>query len=219
MNCIAHRGFAGVNLENTVPAVRGAAEAGADCIEVDVRRCGSGELVVFHDADLGRLTDSTGTVAETPLETLQTLTVLDSDATIPTLTEVLRAIPDGVALNVECKEAGLAADCLAIVDDFENDVFVSSFDADTLSEFAAVSNVPLGLLFANGPDAALETARNIGCAAVHPYRRCCDVGVVDTAHGAGFEVNAWTVQNETQADRLASLGVDGLIVDDPAFCR
>ena len=218
VNCIAHRGFAGVNVENTVPAVRAAVEAGADCVEIDVRRCGSGELVVFHDADLDRLTATSGVLANTSLSTLQSLSVLDSDATVPTLPVVFEAVPDDVTINVELKEAGLADDCLAVFDRFANDVLVSSFDADTLRELDG-SGVPLAVLFASGTSMALDVARDVGCVAVHPYRRCCDAGFVDTAHGAGFDVNAWTVQNDTQADRLASLGVDGLIADAPRFCR
>ena len=219
MNCIAHRGFAGVNTENTVPAVRAAAEAGADCIEVDVRRCGSGELVVIHDEGLDRLTGASATVADTGLDRLQSRPVLDSDAMVPTLTQVFAAVPDDVTLNVECKERGLAADCLAVFDRVGNDVLVSSFDADTLWEFAAAGEVPLALLFATDPDAAIDTAQELGCAAVHPVRQCCDAALVDTAHEAGFAVNAWTVRNGAQAARLASLGVDGLIADDPRFCR
>jgi glycerophosphoryl diester phosphodiesterase len=219
VNCIAHRGFAGVNYENTVPAVRAAAGTVAHWVEVDVRRCGSGELVVFHDETLGRLTDASGAVAETDLDTLQSLTVLDSTATVPTLAEVFEAVPDNVGLNVEIKEAGLTADCVDVFDQHGNDVLVSSFDADTLREFGAVGDVGLALLFANGPDPALDIATKIGCNAVHPYRRCCDAAFVDTAHDAGLDINAWTVQNGRQADRLASLGVDGLIADAPGFCR
>jgi glycerophosphoryl diester phosphodiesterase len=219
VDCIAHRGFAGVNPENTVQAVRAAASAGADWVEIDVRRCGSGELVVFHDATLDGLTGATGSVAATPLETLQSLSIGDSDAGVPTLAEVFEALPGGVGLNVELKERGLAADCLAVFDRYDTEVLVSSFDADTLQAVAERSSVPLALLFANGPDAALDTATSLGCAAVHPYRRCCDAGFINTAHGAGFDVNAWTVKTETQADRLAALDVDGLIVDAPACCR
>ena len=219
MNCIAHRGFAGINPENTVEAVRAAASVGADWVEIDVRRCKSGELVVFHDETLDRLTDGSGAVAETDFETLRSLTVLDSTATVPTLAEMFEAVPDNVGLNVEIKEAGLTADCLDVFDQHGNDVLVSSFDADTLREFAAVSDVALALLFANGPDGALDIATKIGCSAVHPYRRCCDAAFVDTAHGAGVDISAWTVQNGTQADRLASVGVDGLIADAPRFCR
>ncbi|WP_340101664.1 glycerophosphodiester phosphodiesterase [Salinibaculum salinum] len=219
MRCFAHRGFAGVNPENTVQAVRAAVEAGADGVEVDVRRCGTGELVVFHDDELGRLTDATGIVGEASLSTLQTLSVLESDATIPTLAEMFEATPDHVALNVELKERGLAADCLTVVDRFANDVLVSSFDTRALRNVGERSDVPLALLFGSDTDTAIDVARRLDCESLHPYRRCCDAGFVDTAHGAGFEINTWTIQSDKQADRLAALGVDGLIADAPRFCR
>jgi glycerophosphoryl diester phosphodiesterase len=218
VRCLAHRGFAGCNPENTLPAVEAAAAAGADGIEVDIRRCGSGELVVVHDDRLDRLTDATGAVAETPLSTLRSLSVLDSDAGIPTLDAVFAAVPDDVALNLELKESGLAADTLALADTHDNDVLVSSFERDPLAAVRDHSDLPTALLFANGPGAAVDAARQLNCEAVHPFRGLCDAAFVDTAHGAGFSVNAWTVQTRVQADRLAGVGVDGLIVDEPTFC-
>jgi len=219
MRCFAHRGFAGVNPENTLPAVEAAAAAGADCIEVDVRRCGSGELVVVHDGTLERLTGSSGSVAETPLDSLQSLSVLDSDAGIPTLEAVFDAVPESVGLNLELKEDGLVDDVLEITDAVDAEVLVSSFDRAPLIAVRERSALPTALLFANGQEAALDGARRLDCTAVHPFRGLCDAGFVDTAHGAGFEVNAWTVQSESTADRLAALGVDGLIADEPRFCR
>ncbi len=219
MRCLAHRGFAGVNPENTLPAVEAAVAAGADCIEVDVRRCGSGELVVIHDEELDRLTGESGLVSETPLSTLQSLAVRDSDAGIPTLKAVFEAVSEDVGINVELKADGLAEDVIALADGFDNDVLVSSFEREPLAAVRDRSGLPTALLFANGPETALDVARRLDCQAVHPFRRCCDVGFVDTAHGAGFDVNAWTIQSAAEADRLDALGVDGLIVDDPAFCR
>jgi hypothetical protein len=32
-------------------------------------------------------------------------------------------------------------------------------------------------------------------------------------------VNAWTIQTREQAGRLAGVGVDGLMVDEPVCCR
>ncbi|MFB6129610.1 MAG: glycerophosphodiester phosphodiesterase [Salinigranum sp.] len=61
---VAHRGFAGVNPENTVAAARAAAEAGADAVELDVMPCADGVPVVFHDdhldAGTGRSAARTG---------------------------------------------------------------------------------------------------------------------------------------------------------------
>ena len=62
---IAHRGFAGVYPENTLCAVRAALDPpdaghrGADAIEIDVMATSDGELVVFHDRDLARVTAAT----------------------------------------------------------------------------------------------------------------------------------------------------------------
>src|SRR4030095_10429492 len=51
-----HRGVRGEAPENTMAAFDLAAASGADGVELDVRLCRSGELVVCHDANLARLT-------------------------------------------------------------------------------------------------------------------------------------------------------------------
>lgn len=110
---IAHRGFAGVAPENTVGAVRFAADAGADVIEVDVRPTSDGEVVVFHDDGLserddsdGGLTDRSGLVRETPWSAVRQAEVLGSGETVPNLRQVLDAVPPTVGVNVELKHPG-----------------------------------------------------------------------------------------------------------------
>ena len=46
---IGHRGAKGHVAENTLPSVAKALDLGVDGIEIDVFKCKSGELVVFHD--------------------------------------------------------------------------------------------------------------------------------------------------------------------------
>ena len=64
---IAHRGFGGLYPENTIVAMRGAVQADADAIEIDLMPCADGTPVVFHDPQLsgrpnGGLTDAKGIV-------------------------------------------------------------------------------------------------------------------------------------------------------------
>jgi glycerophosphoryl diester phosphodiesterase len=59
---LAHRGARREAPENTLPAFQRALELGADGVELDVRVSQDGEVVVFHDAQLDRLTDGRGTV-------------------------------------------------------------------------------------------------------------------------------------------------------------
>ena len=57
---IGHRGAKGHIAENTLPSISKAIELGVDGIEIDIFVCKSGELVVFHDKKLDRLTNSYG---------------------------------------------------------------------------------------------------------------------------------------------------------------
>jgi glycerophosphoryl diester phosphodiesterase len=57
---IGHRGAAGYITENTIPSFEKALEMNVNAIELDVHICASGELVVFHDFTLDRLTNGTG---------------------------------------------------------------------------------------------------------------------------------------------------------------
>lgn len=215
MRLVAHRGFADRYPENTLRAFR-AAGGVADWIELDARRCGSGEVVVYHDERLGRLTGASGRVAETPWESLRTLDVLDSDEGIPRLDDALAAIPPAVGVNVELKERGLADDVLAVADRFDHDLLVSSFDPEALRETRrADPSVPLAFVTRQATG-AVDTARELSCEFLHPtLDACLGTDLVERSHGGGLEVNAWTVTTRGEADALREVGVDGLVVDSP----
>jgi glycerophosphoryl diester phosphodiesterase len=223
MRCIAHRGFAETNPENTLAAVREAANAGANLVEVDVRRCGSGELVLAHDAGLDRISDATGRVDARSLAELRSLDVLGTQAGLPTLRAAFETACDAdVRLHVELKERDTGADVLAVADEFGADPLLSSFDPVALDDVADASihaDPETAYIFADSPADSLERARDLGCVAVHPQTELCTAGLVEQAHDDGLAVNAWTVRDEATATRLRAAGVDGLIADAPAYCR
>nr|WP_303647551.1 glycerophosphodiester phosphodiesterase [Haloarchaeobius amylolyticus] len=212
---IAHRGFADEAPENTVPAVEHAVAAGADVVEVDVRRCASGEVVVHHDETVDRVTDGSGPVGAHTFDGLQALDVLDSGAGVPSLAQVLDAIPPEVAVNVELKETGVAADVAALLADHEGEAMVSSFDQQALREMReADAAVPTAFLTDRFRDRPVATARDLGCSYVHPHYRLCLLSrLVERAHDAGIEVNVWTIRHAAIARLLALRGVDGVTSD------
>lgn len=216
MRLIAHRGFSSRYPENTRLAFRRAA-AHADMVEFDVRRCGSGDLVVVHDGTVDRVTDAAGRVDEFSADDLASLSVLDSREGIPTLAEVMDAIPPEVGVNLELKERGLAADALALVSDIENEVVVSSFATEVLREVERVDEtVTRAYIFERRPIRGVETARALGCAFAHPHWLLCfGRGLVERAHDAGIEVNAWSVDSPLLARALEHADVDGLIAARP----
>jgi glycerophosphoryl diester phosphodiesterase len=109
--CTAARIFSPTHefIENTLPSMRAAFEAGASIVEVDLRVTRDRQLAVFHDFMLECRTEASGDVDDRPLAELQTLDVgygytADDGATfplrgtgvgmMPSLDDVLAEFPD-----------------------------------------------------------------------------------------------------------------------------
>lgn len=233
---IGHRGCAGEYPENTVRAVK-AASSVVDAVEIDVRRCGTGELVVFHDETLDRTTDRAGSIRETDCDELRDLEVENSGEPVPRLRDVFEAVPGNVGVVAELKERGLASDALSIAAEYDHDLLVSSFDERILEELRTVDpavptayivresrrnrvlrpiipDAPDWLYFSEDVDGMIATAVDRGCDALHPrYELCLQTDLVDRAHDAGLRVDAWTITSRAEADAVSASGVDGLISD------
>jgi len=215
VNCIAHRGFAGVNAENTLPAILDAAER-ADGVELDLRRCGSGEVVVHHDETVDRTTNGSGPLSAFSAVELADLYVEGTDAGVPTFARVVDALPESTTLHAELKETGIWADARAVLAEAEAppSVVVSSFEPDAL---VGIETYPTALLVTEGRD-AIQRARQAACAELHPAANACSPTLVTAAREAGLTVNAWTVTEPAETARLREVGVDGVITDFPACC-
>ncbi len=223
MDYVAHRGYAEEFPENTLAAFSGAADS-ADWIEFDVRRCGSDDLVVFHDETLERVTDDERTVGCTPWEDLRDLDVLDSGEGIPRLEDALGAIPPAVGIQIELKELGIASDVLDAVEGHDNPAILISFSPLALQEAReADPAAPLGYVLHDGvygddPELGVDTAASLGCEAVHMYYSTgSDPDVVDYAHDRGLVVQT-AVPDEGPTDRvletLRTAGVDRVSTDE-----
>jgi glycerophosphoryl diester phosphodiesterase len=218
---IGHRGATASHLENTIDAFRAAAEAGADGIELDVRRTADDVLVVHHDAALpdGRV------LRRTPADELPT--------TIPTLAEALEACGD-LWVDIEIKnlpsdpdydaEHGISVAVAAMVAAYgaSERVLVSSFDMGSLDRLRLVDpTICTGWLVFSGPSPAqaVERAAAHGLHAIHPHDLLVDAALLDRARRSGLAVNVWTVDDPDRIRQLASWGVDGILTDDPAGAR
>ena len=215
MEIIGHRGCAEQVPENTLLAIREAARR-LPAVEIDVRRCGSGELVVFHDATLERVTDADGRLSETPLSELRELSVCDSGEPIPSLEAALQTVPDDVTVQLELKEPDIAVDTLELATAAGSDVRVSSFLPEAIEELeTSPLDVPNGLLFKQGPRTNLSRAVELDCTHVFPhYELCLETDVVSAAREHGLDVVAWKAARTVNDVRaLRDAGVDGVTAD------
>ncbi len=227
---LAHRGASLVAAENTLGAFHAARRMGADGVELDVMRCGSGEVVVFHDEDTIRLCGAPGVVRTLPLEALRARWVA-GHACVPTLAEALETIGPEMLVNVELKspggsrvlrDDGLAALVAALVarHGATARVVASSFDPLLLARFRRLApGVATGLLFWKGQARPLReawAAPLVGVEAVHPEARLLSPERMARWLRRGYAVATWTIDDPDKARRAAGLGVHAIITNDPA---
>jgi glycerophosphoryl diester phosphodiesterase len=210
-------------------------EQGADGMELDVWRCGSGQIVVFHDSDAERMAGSDHRITRSSWQELSRLDVGSRMGTafagerIPLLGEVLEALPSAY-VNIELKSGGIGDPRLALgvarlLRDLraEGRVIVSSFDYALLAGFRLVApGVQVGLLFgAEGRwRARTELARRVlRPAALHPDRTLVTCDRVEAWRSQGYALNVWTVDAREEVERLCGLGVDALITNVPGETR
>lgn len=232
----AHRGASASETENTLAAFRRAMAEGADGVELDVQRCGSGEVAVFHDDDLQRLAGRVERIDGLSLGALREVR-LRGGGEIPTFAEALDACGPAALVNVEIKYAGVApSGCRALVAGVADAVaragasgrvLVSSFSPAAVWLWGRQrSSVPCGLLFEQPRpfhrpwplrmDRLLPLLRP---AAVHPEDSLCTPETVGRWRRHGYAVNVWTVDAPSRIEALAAMGVSGIITNLPATAR
>lgn len=219
---VGHRGARGHVAENTVASVKKALELGVDGIEIDVFVCASGELVVFHDKTLDKLTDATGYIETIDLDSIRKITVLGREP-IPTLDEVLDVIQAQVILNIELKGSRTAKPTYALLKKYfdagklsPSDVFISSFDWNELALFfAETKEVPIAVLTEDDPVDAIPVALSLNAFAVNPNHKSLNKKNVNKIHAAGLKIYPWTINKAEDIAQMKTLGVDAIITDYP----
>jgi glycerophosphoryl diester phosphodiesterase len=208
---IAHRGgpAAGVE-ENSLAAFAAAQAAGADMVELDVRRSGDGRLIVVHDSTTAGLA-----VRRKALSELRSASGLE----LPELADVVEFAGGRIGLDVELKEPGCEVDVLAALEPARADdrpLLVTSFFAGVLRRVQARGPaVETGLLVRSAARVPRRLAVS-GARYLLPPVSALRRGVLDAAARAGVPAIPWTVN--APADLRHALGhpaVAGVITDLP----
>ncbi|MFS8047423.1 glycerophosphodiester phosphodiesterase family protein [Rhizobium sp. BR 314] len=109
---IAHRGVWSAGPENSLAAIRAAAELGVEFVEIDTQTTADGHLVVIHDKALDRTTSGSGVVGASSFSAVRDLRLRDgaggeaaalTDERVPTLEEALEEARGRVFVNIDTK--------------------------------------------------------------------------------------------------------------------
>lgn len=223
---MAHRGASGSAPENTLAAIRGAIESGADWVEIDVQETSDGDIVVIHDSDLKRVGGAPVVVAESTVRELKWTDIGSwfdlefSDERVPTLREVLELCKDRIKVNIELKYYGsekqLEQSVAEIVDEYgmADDVIAMSLSLDGVREMKRIRpNWEVGLL----SSVSVGDLARLDVDFLALNARSVSRQLVRHMHAQGKKVLAWTVNDALGISAMASRGVDAVITDDPAL--
>jgi glycerophosphoryl diester phosphodiesterase len=230
---IAHRGGAGLAAENTMAAFERSYALGLRYLETDVRLSADGVLVVFHDANLDRVTDGQGPVSAATYAQLRRLRV-NGLHRIPTLTEVLQRFPDA-CFTIDLKDER-ATEQLARV-------LIQTGSAHRVCVAGAWDGWLHNLREQVGPELATALGwRDLVALVASTHARVGLPGVrfrgtfahvplrfgrlpvfgerlITRARRIGISIIVWTVDEPDQMHRLVDAGVAGIITDRPDRLR
>jgi glycerophosphoryl diester phosphodiesterase len=226
---VSHRGDRTRGIENTIQASELAIEKGANALEIDVRQCASGEIVVFHDFVLKRMFGQNGYVGTTPLDKLRTFPYLDetgqnnSNTYIDTLDEFLDHFGGKYPINLDAKTIHFFdfkfADLL--IDTVKNhglmdSVWISCFNPFLLQILKLKNpDIRTGYLFQRLTWAHTSYDLITGTDAWHPHYSVVTPRLVEKARHHKKELHVWTVNTAEHLAQMKGLPVDGLISDYP----
>ena len=230
----AHRGFTASAPENSMAAFKAAIELGAHGIELDVRTCKTGELVVFHDPTLARLTNGRGFIKNKTLEELKELRINThggkTDEQIPTLEEVIELVDGRALLNVEIKTNGLPKNHIEnkVVEVLRNygieyKTIISSFNPLVMRRLKRIDNQLLtGFLIDNNFNvrrSEILLTKFSGAKAIHLEKSLATEAFIKKVRTLGFYCIVWSVNDPAVMERLANMGVEAIITDKPDLLK
>ena len=243
---IAHRGASALAPENTFAAFRKAIEDGAEGIEFDVRLSKDGEVIVFHDATLARLSDRKNLVSSLTTEELQKIDVGSwfarlktksangdfSGETIPTLRETLDFLKDFgglIYVELKCRASKIEKLVKAVCDVISDSpllpqIIVKSFQLEAIPQVRRICpNVKTAALFApkimtilRKEKRLVNIAYDLGADMISVHFSLATRQLMKKAEERNLPVTIWTADNPRWIKRALDLGIFAIITNDPA---
>ncbi|MCK6262984.1 hypothetical protein KP803_06785 [Vibrio sp. ZSDE26] len=218
----AHRAGGFKYPENSEAGVQYSISLGIQSTEIDVQITKDGQIVVFHDRDLGRMIGNPMIVEESTYADISLAYQKVSQTPPPLLTQLLDDYSQDIEFNIELKRYNQSLDLAfamaQLLPNYQQAMIVSSLDTELLSSLMSSleENRPKQLRY------ALIYAASVG---ETQLEREVDMLMVSTQWLNAWriieiqqreqEVLVWTINNAAAMQKLFLLGVDGIITDEP----
>jgi glycerophosphoryl diester phosphodiesterase len=240
---VAHRGASHDAPENTLSAFKLAIEQGADAFEADFYLTRDNLVVCFHDKDTERIVGRKLPITDMPFDELRRMDVGSwkgpqwKGEQMPTLDEVLAAVPHGKMIFIELKSAvevvAPMAKAIAASSLSPEQIVVISFHADAVAESKKLLPQIKAYWLTKfeqqqdgswkpTADEVIATLKRTGADALDGQAQPKHFNglFVKRLRDAGFyEFHVWTVDDPAVARFYKSLGVASITTNRPGWLR
>jgi glycerophosphoryl diester phosphodiesterase len=223
---VAHRGDSRNAPENTLAAIERAIEEGANFVEIDVQQTADGVVVVFHDTDFRRVTGLEQNIWDLTYDQIRELDAGSWHSSeyagerIPTLADAIKLAKRRVPLVIEIKrtehDQRLVESVVRTIDEkkFGSQCIVASLSRGVLNEVAGLApHLDRGYLVYQ----TLGDVRQIEADYLMVEAAQATPLAILSAHDAGKQIFAWTVNDARRMSVMIDRGVDGIMTDDPGL--
>jgi glycerophosphoryl diester phosphodiesterase len=219
---VAHRGFIQGGVENTLPALQAAAQAGSDRVEFDVLQTKDAKFVVMHDTNLRRLAGKNLNVKDLTQDELTKITVRAGgmEAKIPTLEEWIRlSIQLNLPQLLEIKlHGGETPDMVPrLLEVLDRAGVTEHYTYHTLSREVVeeLKRLRPQLIVGFIVPVNFGGVPNVKADFIVIEQQSYSPRFVRQAWAAGYNVIVWTVDDEQQMRLYMDAAIDGIITDRP----
>lgn len=222
---IAHRGYVAKGVENSIEALEGAAEVGADYVEFDIILTKDNKFVVMHDYNLKRLAGLNKRVQDMNFDEVVGLTIKQGDYTskIPSLEEFVNKAKElNMNLVIELKPHGAEpSNYIDILIDEIKRLKLENY------KFMSLNSKVMEELETKAPN--LETGYVIPLQFGNFHHSNVDFFViedfsyrdrlVEQARKENKQVFVWTINDSALITRYLQSPADGIITDEPELVK
>ena len=222
----AHRGYSSLKLENSIEAFQEAKDKKIPGIELDIQMCKSGELVVFHDKSLKRLSGIHKNIEDITYNQIKAIRIGNSGK-IPLLEEVFRTFGTNFYYDIEIKNGKnkklVVKKLYNLIQKYnlKENIIISSFYPLILREWHKLKTpIPIGLIFeGKGLWPLLRNTIVILISKSDFYKphHILVSNIFYNPHIKNKTIISWTLDSKIDGKNVINMGAKGIISNDPSI--
>ena len=224
---IAHRGASAYAAENSLAAIRAAAEFGADMVEIDIRTSADDVPLVIHDGNLKRTHGISGEVSDFTLDELRRMTAGRRPiVSFNEAVETCRELELGLYLDIKRLTVAAARAMFNSLDchNYMKYTIFGSFRPDYLADIkAARPDARTSILFGAVDIDPVKLAQSIDADYAHPCwekraeqpHKLLTPDWIAAVRKANLGIVCWHEERPSEIAALKALGVDAICSDKP----